>query len=357
MAARAPRVAKLTASAATATALSVLGGMVLVAGPAVGAESRSGRAPTWCKAPGPLDSRALPSRISLSECDLRDRVIEGLNGASVQVPARGSDTSAVTAHVLQAHGASALSVRIDAGGRTLTISEHSQKHLDGRPRRPAAPQDACQDTAWAAHGLGSWPRGSTIPWRFFQGPDIDGVADERAVVTAGVERAVTATTDCRPGGRFTPAPNIHHRFDGTTSAAPNTDGGMCTARDGTNSFGWVDMGSVERDTLAVSCTWQSWRATVEGDIALQSHGKAWWTPREPRSEGGTAIPGCPAGSFEPTSAVVHEMLHVLGLQHVSGQSHAALTMAPSINSCDDRAATLGLGDYQGLMELYGTAGA
>ncbi|TDD27459.1 matrixin family metalloprotease [Actinomadura sp. KC06] len=78
-------------------------------------------------------------------------------------------------------------------------------------------------------------------------------------------------------------------------------------------------------------------------MALQEHGKRWWTD-------GTCMPG----SYSVEAVVTHEAGHVFGLAHVEGADHAKLTMAPVVAACDNGPATLGKGDYDGLIDLYGT---
>ncbi|WP_225993067.1 matrixin family metalloprotease [Actinomadura rudentiformis] len=326
---------------------------VPVASIAAGSVAAANLAPSWCKGGGPLDAQSLPSSVNMGECDLRSRVIQGQHGVRVEVPPRGSDVVAVTAHALQANGGSALTVRVTPDQRTISIDQQSLGYVNGRPWNSSVPEGACRDSSFSA-GLSSWKKGGTIEWKFAKGPDVTGVPNEKSVVTDGVTRAVTASTDCTTKRHFEPQPNIRERFAGTTTSAPNINAGACSKRDGTNAIGWANMTDIETGTLALSCTWQTWRNIIEGDIALQNHGKDWWVPSRADRADSNAVSACPAGSFNATSAVVHEMLHVLGLKHVRGKKHSSLTMAPTMKPCDDGPATLGLGDYRGLIALYGS---
>ncbi|MFG2005056.1 matrixin family metalloprotease [Spirillospora sp. NPDC048911] len=333
------------------TALVSLSLLVPAAGTAAG---DAGGAPSWCKGGGSLDAQSLPSSVKLGECDVRSRVIEGAHGLRVAVPPRGSEVVTVTAHVLQSGGSSELTVQIPPGRRMVSIKQQTFTHEDGRPQHSALAQDACRDRSWSS-GLSAWPKGSTINWKFYEGEKVRGVPDEKAAVSDGVTRAVDAVTDCTSSKRFDPQPNIHEKLAGTTTAAPNINGGVCSSRDGTNSIGWANMTNAESGTLALSCIWQSSRNIVEGDIAIQSHDKNWWAAEKAGAAGSDSLSNCPAGSFHAPSAVVHEMGHILGLKHVRGRRHSNLTMAPTMKPCDDRASTLGLGDYHGLIALYGRA--
>jgi hypothetical protein len=154
---------------------------------------------------------------------------------------------------------------------------------------------------------------------------------------------VGARTDCASAGRFTPQPDVAEHYAGQAAQPPNITGAAaCGRRDGANTFGWLAMPSADRDVLAATCTWFNGPTTVETDMALQTQGKRWWT-------GGS----CPSGSYSAVAVTTHESGHVLGLAHVEGIEHENLTMAPSIPSCGSGPATLGKGDYDGLIALYG----
>ena len=159
----------------------------------------------------------------------------------------------------------------------------------------------------------------------------------------GVANMAGANTDCTAGRRYTPAPDVHQRFAGDSSAGPNiTVNATCGTRDRVNTFGWRSMTGAERDVLAATCLWYSGTTTVETDMALQEHGKRWWT-------GGRCVPG----GYSAEAVATHEAGHVFGLAHVEGSAHSRLTMTTSVGPCDDALSTLGKGDYEGLISLYG----
>jgi hypothetical protein len=184
-----------------------------------------------------------------------------------------------------------------------------------------------------------------------------GLGARRALkaVRRGVSGAVGVRTDCVPGAKsYRPKPDIRQRYTGQTADRPDVGGaGACENRNGVNSFGWTALATLEADALAVTCIWHSGGVIRESDMAVQTHKKRWWTPRVPRNGGPQPVPGCPSGRYEAVSVVTHETLHALGLQHIEGTRHENLSMSPFVRPCDDRAATLGKGDYLGLIKLYG----
>ncbi|WP_344593058.1 matrixin family metalloprotease [Actinomadura vinacea] len=299
----------------------------------------------------PLEAGALPQVVELDRCDVRGRVIRGVSGAAATVPADGTS---VTARTLRPEGTAELEIRVDGKARTATIVERPP---EARPHPAAAPLRACSDTARRLATV-RWPRGSRIDWHYYQGSAAHSGMRPALAATAvrrGVSGAVNARTDCVRGSTtYRPKPDIGQRYAGTTRAYPNIGGpGDCRDRDGVNSFGYATLSTVDADALAVTCTWHVGGTILEGDIAIQTNGKRWWTPRSQRRGSAQPVPGCPAGRYEAVSVITHEMLHVLGLQHYEGARHQNLSMSPYVRTCDDRAATLGRGDYQGLIALYG----
>ncbi|MBW8486904.1 hypothetical protein [Actinomadura parmotrematis] len=361
--------------------------------------------PSWCPPGGALAAGRLPASVPLASCDLRGRTVQGPGGLAVTVP---DGTAAVTAESLRTDGADVLRVAVDVpagrvriertappppgtaaepGAPGLTDASPTPDATDGPPAtdpedeptaagpdpdddesgesgdepegtgsevkgQPAAVR-ACRDRTWRA-STSAWTRGRTIFWRYYGGASIEGgisAGDAEQAVRSGVAAAVGARTDCTRTGHFSPRPNIRQHYLGRTARKPGIGRrGGCKQPDGTNSFGWLSLGGLPSSTLAMTCTWQGWRNTVEADVALQSDDKAWWSPAggEDRAAG-----GCPAGHYLPAAIVAHETLHVLGLDHVKGARHANLTMTPVAAPCDDRMATLGRGDYRGLIALYG----
>ncbi|MFC9970649.1 matrixin family metalloprotease [Spirillospora sp. NPDC127200] len=322
-----------------------------MAGPAGAAGPPAGAPPRWCPAEGVLLADGLPPSVRLSDCDLRGRMIRSARGTTVAVPRDGLTVAASSLHV---DGASSLRVRLDDDAGEVEITQ-SGKPTSAPEEGEAASSpalDACTDRTWKA-SASAWPRGRTVRWRYYANKEIEGgitSSQAKRAVRSGVSNAFNAKTDCGGRNNFSPLPNVYEDYKGKTKRQPNIDDrGACSSRDGVNSFGWVPLTGLPESTLAVACTWQGWNSTVEADIALQSSGKKWWS-----IEGsGQAASACPAGHYDPTSVVTHETLHALGLGHVEGDRHSNLTMTPVVRACDDRASTLGRGDYEGLLRLYG----
>jgi hypothetical protein len=313
-----------------------------------------GRPPAWCRSGPGLRAGALPPVVDLRACDLRGKLIKGTNGAAAVVP---RDGGSVTAHLLRRDGTADLRIRVDPRAWTATIAEDRILLPEGRPREVRTASGACSDRAYKT-GNSKWRRGSAVSWHYYRGTVNDsGLGARRAAkaLRRGVSGAVAGRTDCVPGAKsYRRKPDIRQRYAGTTPARPNVGGaGECQDRDGTNSFGWADLATLEADALAVTCLWHRGGVTLESDMALQTRGKRWWTPRVPRNGGPQPVPGCPSGRYEAVSVATHETLHALGLQHIEGKRHENLSMSPFVRPCDDRAATLGKGDHRGLLALYG----
>jgi hypothetical protein len=327
--------------AAAALPCTVAGGAITAAGVAAGAAepSPARRPPGWCAPEGALTARAMPQKIKISECDLRGRVVRGENGLAATVP---SDGTSVTAHALRTDGASELRVGVDEAKGEITLTTTGTRVPQGRPREFRAPMEACQDGAYQQEPS-KWPKGSTIEWHYYPGTAGLPVSG----VSAGVSNVFEARTDCTPSHAFAPLPDVSAKYAGQTATAPNvTSAAVCGDRDGTNVSGWEAMPGAEPDVLAATCTWFRGDTTIESDTALQEQGKKWW----PGPQDGSS---CPAGSYDAAAVTTHETGHMLGLGHVEGSQHSELTMAPTVAACDDDPGTLGKGDYDGLIALYG----
>ncbi|WP_165964430.1 matrixin family metalloprotease [Actinomadura sp. KC216] len=324
------RAARATSALAAACACTAATGAITAPPGAAAA-----RPPAWCETGGTLSARAMPQKVRIADCDLRGRAIRGPNGLTAVVPADGTS---LVAHSLRTRGASGLRILVDEQAGEITITTRGGRVPEGRPRTSRAPQDACKDGTYESEPS-TWPKGGTVRWRYHAGR----ARLPRTAVAKGVANMVNANTDCTDEGRFTPPPDIGERYSGESATGPNvTRDAACGTRDRVNTFGGKAMTGAESDVLAATCIWFVGKRTVETDMALQEHGKRWWS-------GGLCIPG----SYSIEAVVTHEMGHVLGLAHVEGAEHANLTMAPAVAACDNGLATLGKGDYDGLISLYG----
>jgi hypothetical protein len=321
-----PRAVRRAAAAAAATAFTAT---------AFTGTAAAGTAPAWCKPGGTLSARAMPQRVKIADCDLRGRTVQGANGLSAIVP---SDGTSLVAHELRTDGAAELRVRVDERAGEIIIGTRGGRVPQGRPRGFRAPAAACADGTHRAEPS-KWPKGTTVQWHYHAGP----AGLPRDPFAAGIATMVNARTDCTDEGRFTPPPDVGEHYAGQADRAPNVTGAAtCGNRDRINTFGWHAMPDADKEVLAATCAWFNGPTTVETDMALQTQNKKWWTSGS-----------CPAGGYSAEAVATHEAGHVLGLAHVEGTEHANLTMAPSIASCDNAPATLGKGDYDGLIALYG----
>ncbi|WP_168221131.1 matrixin family metalloprotease [Actinomadura sp. WMMA1423] len=293
------------------------------------------RPPTWCRPGETLTARAMPQKIKIAECDLRGRTVRGADGLTAVVP---SDGTSLVAHALRTDGAAELRIEVDDRAGEITIGTQGGRTPEGRPRQFRAPANACRDGAYRPEPS-KWPKGTAVQWGYYAG----AAGLPRGPVTSGVANMTGARTDCTGSGRFTPAPGVTARYAGESNRPPNVTGAAaCGTRDRVNTFGWLAMPEAEAPILAATCAWFRGPTTVETDMAIQARGKRWWT-------GGT----CPAGSYSAEAVATHEAGHVFGLAHVGGAEHTGLTMTPFLASCDDGPATLGKGDHDGLIALYG----
>ncbi|WP_207934640.1 matrixin family metalloprotease [Actinomadura sp. KC06] len=318
------------------TAGAVAAGAMTAGSGTAAAAVQAARPPAWCKAGGTLSARAMPQKIRIADCDLRGRAVRGPNGLTAVVPADGTS---LVAHSLRTGGGSGLRILVDDRAGEITITTSGGRVPEGRPRTSGGPQDPCEDGTHRPEPS-KWPKGHTVEWRYHAGT----TGLPRSSVAKGVANMALANTDCTGGGRFTPPPDIGERYSGESAGGPNvTTDATCGERDRVNTFGGKAMTGAEGDVLAATCIWFIGARTIETDMALQEHGKRWWTD-------GTCMPG----SYSVEAVVTHEAGHVFGLAHVEGADHAKLTMAPVVAACDNGPATLGKGDYDGLIDLYGT---
>ncbi|TDC78839.1 matrixin family metalloprotease [Actinomadura sp. 7K507] len=323
---RASRPVAVTAAVTAALACTVSSG-----GTALAAQ----RSPAWCKPGGTLSTRTMPQQVKITDCDLRGRTVRGANGLAAVVP---SDGTSLVAHAMRTTGGAELRIEVDDGAGEITITSKGGRVPEGRPRGSRAPLDPCED---GVHRLepSKWPKGTTVDWNYHPGTSGLPVT----AIAKGMSNMVNARTDCVDGGRFTPPPDVGERNTGQSDDPPNITGdAACGNRNRVNTFGWLAMTGAESNVLAATCIWFDGETTVETDMALQEQGKKWWSD-------GT----CEAGSYSVEAVATHEAGHVLGLDHVEGADHVNLTMTPSLASCDSGPATLGKGDYDGLIALYG----
>ena len=162
-------------------------------------------------------------------------------------------------------------------------------------------------------------------------------------IQAGFDNVVAEHNNC---GR----PDMIHAkalYQGDTSQKPCTD-----RPDGQNtvSFGEIPTnipGDSTEDAIAYTCAYAGGpdaetQIAYDADIVISKE-----IPRSLSSD------RC-FFQISLEATVTHEVGHVFGLDHVAERDHGDLTMSTTIDdTCDDSAATLGLGDMLGLEELYG----
>ncbi|MFC4910402.1 hypothetical protein [Actinomadura gamaensis] len=273
------------------------------------------------------------------ECEARGRLSAAYGVARARIPAKGLS---VTAYVTTTGGTAQLTLSHRADGRVIA----SDATAPSEPSRRRATDDACTDATYVSRG--SWPKGSTVHLQQYapNSTALDWSLPE------GIRRASHAVTDCDKRGVFSPPPNIRASIDSRTPKPPGIDaGGTCGDSDGVNTVGFLNFADPASRLLAITCVWRRGTHIVEADIAMRADGVAWWMSETPP---GTPKTPCPPSHYDAVSVATHESLHLLGLAHVPS-GHDSLSLAPVLPACNTDPSTLGLGDYRGLIHLYGPA--
>jgi hypothetical protein len=145
-----------------------------------------------------------------------------------------------------------------------------------------------------------------------------------------------AHNDCKQADRV----GALHRYLGTTYRRPGIGGTSgCGRADGVNV---VAFGNLAGGDLAMTCWWTLGGKVVEADVKLNKADYGWVVN----------VPKRCSRKWSIEAVATHEFGHVFGLGHVSEGTHPALTMSPSIRSCQRSEASLGLGDLRGLEKKY-----
>jgi hypothetical protein len=127
----------------------------------------------------------------------------------------------------------------------------------------------------------------------------------------------------------------------TRRTAQLTSAGKCAGNDGYNVVGW---GTLPVGYLAITCVYYSAGKVQNSDVLINTR-YPWFTTR----------PANCRGTYDLQSVITHEQGHTFGLGHVDPGLHGTQTMSASLVACDTTKRLLGLGDYRGLVRIYGTA--
>ncbi len=288
---------------------------------------------TSCPAAGEIQASSLATRTSTRGCNLVGRTVRAAR-AAVQVPPPGRR---VVAHALLVSGEETLDVSTAPDG---AVTVRYDLPTVARPAMSAAPP-ACDDNAYALHGW-DYGVGGNFHWYYDATDDTrSGLSsgDAETEIVRGTQNIVTGHNDCGLGGE----PNIRHTYGGRAGVRTNIvdNGTRCADPDPWSVSGFGDLVS---QYLAVTCTWSAWngsRYVVQTSDMLANFHHRWWNGR-----------GDCAGRFDLQAVTVHERGHTFGINH-PGSGHDELTMTATAFPCELRLRTLGLGDFNGLISIYG----
>ncbi|GLY97316.1 hypothetical protein [Actinoplanes sp. NBRC 103695] len=289
---------------------------------------------------GELQASSLPKRIVAGACAVPGRTIRGAKVAAV-IPRPGHG---VTANVLSLEGEETLAIdtALDGTVTVATTTEPVGTH--------AAVQDALPACADDANTLLNYDyfSGGNFYWYYAPaGVQRSGLSDPdaEAALINGTRHITVGNNDCGFGGQ----PNVNHTYGGQVGVGPNINApeNKCTAEDAWSITGW---GNATSDVLASTCTWSVFREepfphrVVTTSDMVANYNFVWWNGSGSCPNNGDA--------YDLEGVTTHERGHTFGLGHPS-EGHENLTMAPRAFRCDTRMRTLGLGDFNGLITLYG----
>ena len=254
-------------------------------------------------------------------------------GLSVRVPAAGEGVSAAAQST---SGELSLTVSRELTGKVvITTDAHAEgtaQAMTATATRAAAAQ-TCTDGGYALSG---W---KDAGFRWYYNP-----AGAPAAVRSSAGSAITNATVALTRACGQKQIGLNPTFAGQTGTAPQIGAaGNCTGNDRKNVIGFR-AGSGR--WLGMTCTYfrtVSGKKIVTGtDTALNTQYAFF-----------TSTARC-SNAYDLTSVVLHERGHSLGLNHVNQGAHASAVMTPALAPCSIGKRTLGLGDYRGLVALYGT---
>jgi hypothetical protein len=232
-------------------------------------------------------------------------------------------------------------LRSDLDGRTSVLfwatAHHDHAHAAAASASVSAATAAgpCSDGAHLTYGH-RW--GNSYRWRFKASTRPGGLSKDK--VTTAVKNAVINVTGAHNDCNQTDQVGALHRYLGTTFKRPGIGASSgCGRADGVNV---VAFGNLAGGDLAMTCWWTLGGKVVEADVKLNKAEYGWVVN----------LPKRCSRKWSIEAVATHEFGHVFGLGHVSESTHPALTMSPSIRSCQRSEASLGLGDLLGLEKKY-----
>lgn len=318
--------------------------------------------PAWCEPAAVLRAEELPAVLpAVAGCDLVGRVV-GYGSSSLRVPERG--TTVGMSKVGTAGGDSFSvgsfsdgSVRIETGaaaGGPVGIDPYD-------PLAEPTTPDPCASAAASSYSKLNFKAYSTVVWSYNPLGAPSSVGDASSIVAQAATAIVDGHNDC---GITTVPRTSFHAYAGVTTRTPQYDGDTCASTgDATSTVGWGP--SYDSATLAVTCWWANNTVSparlTTADIAFAPD-RPWTTDvtqcravRKVHDDTpiSTGVVGTTVYDFQ--GVATHEWGHVFGLWHVpdSGVSKTQ-TMSTGMASCSTNERTLGRGDLNGMLSIYGS---
>jgi len=301
------------------------------------ATSMTAAVPAFCTGTGPILATDISAPVDLSTCPIQGRQIvqslgNGLTGAGVYVPPAGSEEGNAA---LATTGGYELIVSNAAG--FVTVQESASSGQAGATVTTNT-DPACSQSAFN-YEPDKWT--ATDKW-FYNKSTASRAGLTVSATTSDIRAANTNMTTGVNDCGFTGQPAAFGAFQGDTSLFANINSaGNCTSRfpDGQSTVSWGPFDS-GLNFLAVTCFFGTGGTMEEGDIYFGSNvGMVDHLPS-----------GCVSKS-DLQSVATHEWGHVFGMAHETSGNRE--TMYPVGGPCIAGQRTLGLGDWQGMVNRYG----
>jgi hypothetical protein len=324
---------KLPFRSATAPATATLSAFAAAAAVAAAITAASGVTTTATNTtPTNLKLIAANPQTELTQIKNNGKTIS-YRGISIQIPAPDEGVSAAAQST---SGDLSLTATRDNAGKVVVATD---KHVEGTAQAMtatatrAAAAKTCTDGSYALSG---W-KDTSFTWYF---NPTGAPAAIRSTAGSAITNATLALTRACGQRKI----GLNPTFAGQTGTTPQIGAaGNCTGNDGKNVIGFR---AGTGRWLGMTCTYFktiNGKKTVTGtDTALNTQYAFF-----------TSTANC-NNAYDLTSVVLHERGHSLGLNHVDQTTHASAVMTPALSPCTIGKRTLGLGDYRGLVALYGT---
>lgn len=331
-----------------ALAALVLGVTPAAIGAASAAESP---APSWCSSPRTevIDADQLPA--TLSGCDLTGRLVrKGKVALYVQPPGEG-----IGYHEdgIEESVTFILGTRPDG---TVEVDRSTHVHSQASNSDPGpvdlSPEpDPCLPSLAGAYAKLGWKAYSTLNW--YYNPSGEPAAVSGSALTAITNASLNVAdghNDC--GFTNVPRTSFATYIGPTTRVAEVPYAATAYCPSSPDSYSVMSWGALQ-SALAATC-WKfdytrSPTAVVASDIKINPSYP--WTSRA----GLLCVAGTPLEAFDLEAVMTHEWGHSFGLDHVSESGATkSQTMSTQVGVCDPGPSTLGRGDFNGMISLYGS---